>query len=498
MVLARLLIVAGVLLGQQSQDKPPLLPEPDANLQKDKLKLVKDLFKDEYAKRAPADQVALARKLLSKGLEEQEDHSAKFVLLREDRDLAAGAGDLDSGLQAADALSKSFAVDGLGMKMAVLAKSSAVARDPEAARAVARAYLSVAAEAVRADDYDAASNAASKAEAAGKSGQEQPLVSRAQELARDLGSIKSEYQKVKPWLEKPGTGDAEAAGRFLCFVRGDWDAGLTALAGGGKPPLKGLAERDLAKPTEPDKRADVADGWWELAQKEKSPWRKARIAGRAQFWYEQALPGSTGLVKVKVEKRLAELEDALPGAVNLLRLVDPRQDGVQGDWAQEGQGVSCAPGPASRLQLPYVPPDEYDLTVIAERREGGDAVVVGLARGNAQFITYIDAHPVLGYKSGLELLDGKLVSESPSSHAGALLANGKPSTFQIAVRKGGITFAVDGKTIVNWQGNYGRLTNGASWKVPNAKALFIGAWGSRVHFSKISLTPISGQGKKLR
>jgi len=497
MILARLVAVAGLLLGQKTQDKPPLLPEPDATLQKDKLKLVRDLFKDEYAKRAPADQIALAKKLLAKGLETEDDAPARFILLREARDLASAAGDVDAGLQAVDALAKTFAVDGLAMKMAVLAKSSAVAREPEAARAVARGYLAAAAEAVRADDYDTASTAASKAEAAAKPGQEPALIARAQELARDVGSIKSEFQKVKPWLEKPGTGDAEAAGRFLCFVRGDWDAGLTALAG-GKPPLKGLAEKDLAKPTEPEKRAEVADGWWDIAQKEKSPWRKARIAGRAQYWYELALAGSGGLTKVKVEKRLGEIEDAQPGLVNLLRLIDPRQDAVQGEWTLEGQAVVCAPGPALRLQIPYVPPDEYDLTVVVDRREGGDAVSVGLARGNAQFLLYVDAHPVLGYKSGLELLDGKLVSDNPASHSGALLANGKPSMIQIAVRKAGVNVTVDGKVIVSFQGNYGRLTNGAGWKVPNPKALFIGGWGSRIHFTKIVLTIVSGQGKKLR
>src|SRR5438045_5631973 len=50
-----------------------------------------DLYKDEYAKKSPADQTALSQKLLQKGIETNDDLPSKFVLLKEARDVAAGA-----------------------------------------------------------------------------------------------------------------------------------------------------------------------------------------------------------------------------------------------------------------------------------------------------------------------------------------------------------------------------------------------------------------------
>jgi len=69
-----MLMVSRALLGVlllcvPLQDRPPLAPEPDAAAQKDALKKIRDLFKDDFAKKAPADQQALARRLLQNGLE---------------------------------------------------------------------------------------------------------------------------------------------------------------------------------------------------------------------------------------------------------------------------------------------------------------------------------------------------------------------------------------------------------------------------------------------
>ena len=59
------------LIAQAAQANLP--PEPDAAAQKDVLRKIKDLFKDEYAKKLPADQQALARKLLQSGMETADD-----------------------------------------------------------------------------------------------------------------------------------------------------------------------------------------------------------------------------------------------------------------------------------------------------------------------------------------------------------------------------------------------------------------------------------------
>src|SRR6185436_5430207 len=108
-----------------------------------------------------------------------------------------------------------------------------------------------------------------KADALGRAIKDASLVEQVGELKKDLGVLKSELQKVKASLDNPATGDADAAGRYLCFIRNDWAAGLKLLAEAGKAPLKDLAAKDLSNPEAPETQVEVGDGWWQLAQAER-------------------------------------------------------------------------------------------------------------------------------------------------------------------------------------------------------------------------------------
>jgi hypothetical protein len=94
------------------QDDTTRAAEPDAALQREALRKIKDLFKAEYAKKHPAEQLDLARKLLQSGIETTDDSTVKWVLLREARDLAVAAGDPEIAVKSADETGKAFAVDG--------------------------------------------------------------------------------------------------------------------------------------------------------------------------------------------------------------------------------------------------------------------------------------------------------------------------------------------------------------------------------------------------
>jgi hypothetical protein len=474
-------------------------PEPDAAAQKEKLKIVRDLFKDEYARKSPQDQIALAKQLLGRAGETKEDAVVQYVLLKEARELAAAAGDVETALKAVDDTGKSFAVAVLPLKLATLAKAAVPGKDVEVLRSAARAYLALVPEAIRTDDYDSAAAAIAKGEQAAKAAQDPTLPGKAQEYAKELAGLKSEYQKVKADLDKPTPADPEAVGRYLCFVRGAWETGLPPLANGAKGPLKAAVDKDMSAPLESEKQAEVADGWWDLAQKEKSAWRKGRIIARAQSWYEQAAAGATGLTKVKVDKRLAELEESSPGSLNLLRLIDLKQDPF-GEWTQDSGTLLSPADNFTRVLIPYAPPEEYDLTVVADRTQGSDGLVFGLIRGAVVYAIWIEGYSNLGGRSGIENIDGVLFEKNPASFQGTLLTNGKTSTIVISVRKTSITASVDGKNFLAFQGNFSRVNGiGATiWKVAGWKGMYLGTCGSRYKISKFQLSPISGQGKKLR
>jgi formylglycine-generating enzyme required for sulfatase activity len=99
-------------------------------------------------------------------------------------------------------------------------------------------------------------------------------------------------------------------GRNECFVKGEWKTGLTKLAHGDDGPLKHLAELDLTASRGPTRQVELADGWWDLAEKEFGVVRK-NMQIRARRWYRWAAPHTTGLVQGKGDKRLKPLAPLL-------------------------------------------------------------------------------------------------------------------------------------------------------------------------------------------
>ena len=79
------------------------------------------------------------------------------------------------------------------------------------------------------------------------------------------------------------------------------------LALGSDPALKDLAVKELAGADSPEAQIALGDAWWDLAQSKEGRQRE-RFLLRAGDWYERAQRNvSSGLAKVKLEQRLAEI-----------------------------------------------------------------------------------------------------------------------------------------------------------------------------------------------
>lgn len=107
---------------------------------------------------------------------------------------------------------------------------------------------------------------------------------------------------------EPANPEANAAtGKYLCFVKGDWDRGVLMLALGSDPSLKAIAEKELDELT-PTRPEQVGDGWWERAEEEVGTIQK-RTRARAAYWYRKALPGLSGFARDLIQKRLDSLAE---------------------------------------------------------------------------------------------------------------------------------------------------------------------------------------------
>src|SRR5207244_12104084 len=89
----------------------------------------------------------------------------------------------------------------------------------------------------------------------------------------------------------------DPSGRFLCFVKGDWEVGLADLAKGKDETLKKLAEEDLAAANP----LALGDAWFGALKKEP------QAKDRALYWYGKCWPTLSGIDKEKIRDRLGKL-----------------------------------------------------------------------------------------------------------------------------------------------------------------------------------------------
>jgi len=77
------------------------------------------------------------------------------------------------------------------------------------------------------------------------------------------------------------------AGCWLCFVLDRWEEGLPLLARGTDAVLATLAADDAKDPTTPDAQSELAERWWQQAER-LDPIYRPRAYLRVEYWYKLA------------------------------------------------------------------------------------------------------------------------------------------------------------------------------------------------------------------
>src|SRR5262249_41622240 len=150
--------------------------------------------------------------------------------------------------------------------------------------------------------------------------------------------------RVKPYAQKleKNPDDAEAnreMGKYLCLIKGQWARGLPLLAKGDDDALKGLAQKDLAKPADSKAQIALADAWFAYGESLKSG--NTLAMARAYHWYGEALPGlEGGLTRARVLKQMEELAKFLPSQIITVRSADFAVETRRFETLHSG-GVHC-------------------------------------------------------------------------------------------------------------------------------------------------------------
>jgi hypothetical protein len=314
---------------QLQPEKPPTIPArrpvPSPSAQTAIQKDMKEVFADQLA-----DHSIPARRKLTSALLAQADKSSdapveQFVLLTAAIDSAVDAVSLQQAFRAADKVSEMFDVDGLGIKIDAVLRVGPKSAVPEQADENVSAVIELSSALANVDDYAAAARvcAALLPATAGNSELRTKLQQRQRELSAASEAAERYSRDLAKLNAKPDDPAANlAVGKYVCFVKGEWENGLPMLAKGDDPALRTPAVFELSKPITPEEIAHLADTWWDLAAKQSDSVAKANATAHAAALYESIIEKITGLRKVQIEKRIAEVA-ATHGSrpVELLKLM---------------------------------------------------------------------------------------------------------------------------------------------------------------------------------
>jgi hypothetical protein len=254
--------------------------------------------------------LALATELREKARGFDKDPTGRYVYLDAARRIFLEANDLDSALEVIVDLEHDFRVDGVGLRVETVSKT---ANDPGAdhADAVAGRTLELVEEFVSAGDLKTAERVL-KAGAPLYAMLSEPGL-RARWDSRDWYVRERQKADVARETLTSKHDDARSLGtlgRYLCLVESDFAQGLPMLVRArttADRTLRGLAEADLAGPTEPEEQLKLGDRWLVFA-KPLVPMERNGARLRAVYWFEKVLPAFSGTAKGDLVS--ARLEDA--------------------------------------------------------------------------------------------------------------------------------------------------------------------------------------------
>jgi len=301
----------------QSQQPPRFRPPSTAAAEKAVAK-VREIFADDFAAASTGDaKSSLARTLVTEATKTAAPLD-QWALLTEAIALAGDAGDAAGVFTAIDALDRSFAIDGLAMRLDGLAKAARRAT-AESAQAVADAAIRMVDELLARKDFSSAIKSLSIASTMAGRAKNPQLLAQTKQLAVQVRDQEKLAKKGDQLVAKyrANTADPVACqelGGHLCFDEGNWDRGLPLLARGADAELAAIARADLdgAGGSSP---AALADKWAAWADKQRPSGPKAAAQERACEFYARALESLEGLERTRVQKRMAALGAGAGGAL---------------------------------------------------------------------------------------------------------------------------------------------------------------------------------------
>jgi formylglycine-generating enzyme required for sulfatase activity len=358
-----------------AQERPPV---PDAAAVHAAKKAAGEIYGGRFALAKTEDEkTALAEEIIATGLKLQAGSADQYVLLDIGREIAAGAGDAPTALAAARELAQRFDLPGVELEADTLLVTARWARITPQRTALATAAGEVVGKLVEANDYERAVRLCEAAQSAADQAREFRLARDFSNRLPELRTAQQQFQQYRDALTVLNNDPVEpeanlTAGRYLCFVQGDWELGVPMLALGNDEPLKTVAVMELEGAETAEQQAAIGDAWWDVAESREGQ-ESDLLRLRAGSWYRRATPDLAGLAGLRVKQRLeeiAKLDREIPATPTrpvssapplAVAPFDARTaKGHQAAWAKHLR-VPVAWKNSIGMTFVFIPPGEFDM-----------------------------------------------------------------------------------------------------------------------------------------
>jgi len=251
----------------------------------------------------------------------------------------------------------------------------------------------------------------------------------------------------------------------------------------------GMAHLQLGRPIESRQWLGRAFLWIDRVEKQNKDTDQTIDALPMHFddWLE------CQLLRAEADALIESASLTFPPRVDLLALIDPGRDSLEGEWRLEEDSLVAPDSETARLEIPYMPPEQYDLVLTGQRVSGEDGLCLGILVGGRQCQVVVDGHSGEAFVSGV---DGLKDGERPERlHHGQVISDEEQVTIICAVRKVGAEHAVsvecDGAEILRWQGHDERLSLSPTECPAHNRILFLGTRSSSFRINEMQLIPIT-------
>ncbi len=186
-------------------------------------------------------------------------------------------------------------------------------------------------------------------------------------------------------------------------------------------------------------------------------------------------------------------------AIALLPLVDVDKDTVKKGWKRKGDDLVSGQELPALLELPVIPPEEYDLRVRFTKTSRRDNISLVLSRGDRSFVwqggIYGNTVFGFGYHRGVASLK---TSNPTLKTVASCFETGRAYTMHIAVRKTGVAAYLDGVKISELAADLAEMQTPENLKLRTTGALGLATYNTHYAVHSAELREVTGKMKYLR